>query len=99
MTVKKERLTVTVDHSLVRAANLAVREGRADSVSAWVSSALMDQVERERGRKALADAIAHYEAEFGVITEAEMEAQELADKRTAIVFPRKRPGKRRGTSR
>ncbi|HVU04669.1 MAG TPA: hypothetical protein VHE30_23100, partial [Polyangiaceae bacterium] len=68
---------------LVSAANRAVREGRADSVSGWVSGALAERAERERRLAAMADAVRAYEAEFGVISEAEIAAQELADRRGA----------------
>ena len=37
---RKERLTVTVDASLVVAGNQAVAAGRAESLSAWVNLAL-----------------------------------------------------------
>lgn len=79
----KERLTVTVDPSLVQAGNRAVRAGRADSLSAWVNTALAEHVAKEERRIAMDEAIAAYEAEFGVITEAEMHAQEEADRREA----------------
>ena len=85
MTKRKERLTVTVDRTLIRAANAAVAAGRADSLSGWVNRALEEQVLKERRLAAAADAVAAYEARFGVITKEEMEAQERADRRSAVV--------------
>ena len=43
MTERKQRMTVTLDHALVRAGAAAVAEGRAASLSAWVSSALTER--------------------------------------------------------
>jgi hypothetical protein len=82
---RKERLTVTVDRTLVRAANEAVAAGRASSLSGWVNLALAEQAAKERRLLALSEAINSYEAEFGVISPAELVAQERADRRTATV--------------
>jgi hypothetical protein len=78
---RKARVTVTVDPALVRVAGRAVAAGRATSLSAWVNLALEERAEKERRLQALADAVAAYEAEFGVITDAEMAAQARADRR------------------
>jgi Arc/MetJ-type ribon-helix-helix transcriptional regulator len=83
--MSKERLTVTVDPQLVEAANSAVAEGRVTSLSAWVNQALAERADKDRRLRALADAVAAYEAEFGVITPAELEAQERADRASARV--------------
>ena len=82
----KQRLTVTVDPELVDAGNRAVEEGLASSLSGWVSSALAQHVEKERRLRAMREAIAAYEAEFGAITDAEMAAQARADRRDAVVI-------------
>ena len=97
MTKRKERLTVTVDRALVRAANAAVAAGRADSLSGWVNLALEEHALKERRFAAAAEAIAAYEARFGVITEEEMKAREQSDRRTAVVFRRRKSvrGRRR----
>jgi len=87
----KERLTVTVDPALVQAGNRAVRAGLADSLSAWVNAALVQQVERDAQRRAAHEAIAAYEAEFGAITDADVRAVDEADRREA----RARRAKRR----
>jgi hypothetical protein len=90
---------VTVDAALVRAAKQAVAAGRADSVSAWFNLALQGRAEHERRLRAGAAAIPAYEAEFGVITEAEMEEQMRRDRQNAIVVRHgkivKRPRRRR----
>ena len=70
--MKRERITVTVDPEWVAAGAAAVAEGRADSVSAWVSQAMAEKAANDRRLRFLDLAIADYEAEFGVITEAEM---------------------------
>lgn len=65
MTVRKQRLTVTVDPELVEAGNRAVANREADSLSGWVSAALADKVRRDRKLEKLRAAIVDYEAEFG----------------------------------
>jgi len=85
MSSRKERVTVTVDKSLVAAANAAVRAGRADSLSAWVNLALSERAEKERRLRALGEAIAAYEADHGPITASELEKQARADRESAVV--------------
>src|SRR5438874_13542082 len=85
MTTRKERLTVTIDPGLVRAGAEAVAAGRAESLSAWVNLALAERVAKERRLRALGEAIAAYEAEFGEISEAELTAQQRADRQSARV--------------
>src|SRR5262249_28869640 len=86
MKTKKERLTVTVDRGLVRAANEAVSAGRASSLSSWVNLALAERAAKERRLKAMSEAVAAYEAKFGEITEEELTAQSRADRRSAIII-------------
>jgi len=86
----KERLTVTVDPALVRAGNRAVRAGAAESLSAWVNAALVEQVAKDERMKALGAAIQAYEAEYGVISEADIRAQLSADQRNARRVRRRR---------
>lgn len=83
--VRKDRITVTVDRALLRAANAAVAAGRADSVSAWVNGALTAQADRERRLALLTELVADYEAEHGVITEEELLAQRRSDRRDSVV--------------
>jgi hypothetical protein len=85
MSARKERVTVTVDRDLLDAANEAVASGRASSLSTWVNAAMAERAAKDRYLRALAAAIADYEAEFGTISEAELIAQQHEDRRTAIV--------------
>lgn len=102
MTTPKQRLTVTVDPDLVAAGNEAVAEGRADSLSAWVNEALAERAAQDRRLRAMADAIATYEAEFGLMTADELAAQQRADREAAVVVrgrrPRPRTPKRTGVA-
>jgi hypothetical protein len=81
----KARLTVTVEPDLILAGQAAVKAGHAASLSAWVNLALADRAAKERRLRALGEAIASYEAEFGVITAAELAAQERTDRAAARV--------------
>jgi Arc/MetJ-type ribon-helix-helix transcriptional regulator len=101
--MSKKRLTVTVDPNLVHAGNDAVAEGRVDSLSAWVNVALTERAAKDRRLRALTDAVAAYETEFGPITIDELAAQERADRASARVVrgarrvaARARRGRRRG---
>jgi hypothetical protein len=93
--MSKERLTVTVDSELVEAANQAVAEGRVASLSGWVNLALAERAAKERRLRALAEAVAAYEDEFGEITDVELAAQDRADRRTAIAVRPSRQRKRK----
>ena len=95
----KERLTVTVDSQWIQAGNEAVTEGRAESISAWVNRALSEQALKERRLRAMADAIAAYEAEFGTITPEELLMQERRDRAAGRVVRGERPAARRGARR
>jgi len=79
-------LTVTVDPDLVEAGNRAVASGAADSLSAWVSTALAEKARRDAQLTQLRQAIADYEAEFGEITAQEMASQQRADREDAVVI-------------
>jgi len=87
----KERLTVTVDPSLIRAAHRAVAAGHADSLSGWVNLALAERAAKEQLLRALGDAIESYEAAHGVITAEELVAQARADRQAARVVGGNRP--------
>lgn len=65
---RRERLSATVRADVLKAGRRAVAEGRAESLSAWVSDALVRQAEHDDRMKAMAEAIRRYEAEFGAIT-------------------------------
>jgi hypothetical protein len=99
MAKRKERLTVTVDAELVVAGTRAVKAGRADSLSGWVNDALVDREARDRRLRAMTEAVAAYEAEFGAISDEELAAQRRADERSAIVVRGRRPPERRARGR
>lgn len=82
---EKVRTTVSLDRGLVEAAQEAVERGEASSVSAWVSDAISERVTHLRRLRAMADALADYEAEHGVITPEEIAAVQRADAEAAIV--------------
>jgi len=91
MSARKARMTVTVDRAVVEAANEAVASGRASSLSTWVNAALAERAAKDRQLRALAEALAGYEAEFGEISAAELVAQQRDDRRASIAVepPRK----------
>src|SRR5688572_1311026 len=99
MRVPKERLTVTVDRDLLEEAEQAVRDGRADSMSGYVNAALAEYAAKQRRLAALADAIEAYEAEFGELTEAEVEDQIRSDRANAIVVRGKSGALKKATRR
>jgi Arc/MetJ-type ribon-helix-helix transcriptional regulator len=88
MTIRKERLTVTVDADLLAEANAAVESGAADSVSAYVNDALAAQSARQRRLAAMDRALKDYEAEFGEITEEDMAERRRKDRANAIIVRR-----------
>jgi Arc/MetJ-type ribon-helix-helix transcriptional regulator len=81
----KDRLSVTVDVDLIAAGQAAVAAGEAESVSAWVNDALRLKAERDRKLRGLDEFIKAYEAEYGEITDEEMEAAYRSMKARAIV--------------
>jgi len=81
----KQRLSASVDTELMAAAQQAVTEGRAESISAWVNEALRLKTDHDRRLKALDDFLAAYEAEHGEITEDEMRAAGRRARERAIV--------------
>jgi Arc/MetJ-type ribon-helix-helix transcriptional regulator len=68
----KARLSASVDAALIAAAEAAVAEGRAESVSAWVNDALRLKLEHEQRLTALAAVIEEYEREHGEISADEI---------------------------
>ena len=80
----KERLSATVDADLIEFGNRAVKDGRAESLSSWVNTALRAQLERDEKLKAMDIAIKMYEDEHGEITEADMVAAERSMQARAI---------------
>jgi Arc/MetJ-type ribon-helix-helix transcriptional regulator len=92
----KERLSASVDADLVVAAQSAVADGRADSVSAWVNDALRLKADRDRRLESLNDFIAAFEAEHGAISEEEMAEATRRARERAIVVRGPRGGRARG---
>jgi hypothetical protein len=89
---RKERLTVTVDAELILAGKRAVKAGLAESLSSWANAALAERLASERRLRAMAEAVAAYETEFGPISSAEIAAQQRADEKAALVVRgRRRP--------
>jgi len=95
----KERITVTVDRDVLEAAGMAVAAGHASSLSGWVNMALTERAAKEARLRALAAAVAAYEAEFGPISAAEIAAQERADRGSALVVRHRRDARTRKKNR
>jgi hypothetical protein len=96
----RERLSASVEAELLEAGRAAVSEGSAESLSAWVNSALRLKAEHDRRMRALDGFLSAYEAEHGMITEDEMhEASRRAHARAVVVRGRpetsRDPGRRR----
>jgi hypothetical protein len=69
----KQRLSASVDADLLEAAQTAVDEGQADSISAWVNDALRLKAEHDRRMRALDSFLAAYETEHGPISQTEID--------------------------
>ena len=91
---------MTLDPDLVRAGHEAVAEGRADSLSSWINAALVERAATDRRLRALAQAVAEYEAAFGAISDVELAVQDRADRggarvvRAGVRKPTRRPRQR-----
>lgn len=83
--VEKARLSVSVDEELAEAGRRAVSEGRAESVSGWVSDALRRQADHDDRMRALDDLIGSYEADHGEITCDEVAAAVRSARGQAVV--------------
>jgi hypothetical protein len=81
----KARLSATVDADLIAASQAAVLAGEAESVSAWVNDALRLKVEHDRRLRGIDDFIAAFEAEYGEITDEDMDAAYRAARARAVV--------------
>lgn len=88
----RQRLSASVDGDLLAAGRAAVAEGRAENLSAWVDEGLRRQVEHEQRMHALDDFINTYEAEHGVITDAEITEATRRTRARAVVVRRPPPG-------
>jgi hypothetical protein len=81
--ISKGRLSATVDADVLKAAERAAKTG-AKNLSAWVNDALRLKLETERKLRGMADFIAEWEAEHGVITDEDMERTRRAMAARAI---------------
>jgi Arc/MetJ-type ribon-helix-helix transcriptional regulator len=81
----KQRLSASVDAELMVAAQQAVIEGRAESISAWVNDALRLKTENDRRLQAIDDFLAAYEAEHGEITENDIQGAARRARERAVV--------------
>lgn len=86
--MSRQRLSVSVDEELIKAAKAAVATGRVENVSAWVNDALRRQANHDRQLAALDEFLAEYEAEHGEITESEMNDAVRRARARAIVVRR-----------
>ena len=93
----RERLSATVEAELLAAGRAAVAEGRAESLSAWVNDALRRQADHDRRMQALDEFLAAYEAEYGEITEDEIQQAERRARSRAVVV--RTPPARKGGGR
>jgi Arc/MetJ-type ribon-helix-helix transcriptional regulator len=100
----KQRLSASVDASVLEAADTAVSEGRAANVSAWVNDALRRQAEHDQRMRALDAFLGSYEAKHGVISDEELREATRAARERALVVRGKKPAssprkpRRRGAS-
>jgi hypothetical protein len=86
----RERVSASVEADLLEAGRLAVSEGSAENLSAWVNAALRLKADHDRRMRALDEFISAYEAEHGVITEEEMrDASRRAHARAVTVRGRR----------
>lgn len=95
----KQRLSASVDAELLAAGRAAVAEGRAESLSSWVSDALRLQADHDSRMRALDSFLAAYEAEHGVITAEEMNEAARRARARATVVRRSPPVERAGARR
>jgi Arc/MetJ-type ribon-helix-helix transcriptional regulator len=94
----KQRLSASVDASLVDAAEQAVKRGRAKNLSAWVNDALRLKLEHDERLAALAAFVAEYEASHGVITDTDMRSA-ARRARSGSLAPEPKPKSSRRTGR
>lgn len=89
----KKRLSVSVDAYLVEEGQAAVAAGLHDSLSGWVSAALRQQSAHDRRLRAADEFIAAWEAEYGVITEEDMERahRDMMARAITVEFPDDEP--------
>ena len=82
----KQRVTISIELDLLEEAQAAVSNGQCRSLSQWIGEAVAEQLDKERRLALMAEMIAEYEAEHGVITEEDMEEQIRRDKEAAAAI-------------
>ncbi len=100
----KRRLSASIDEDLLAAAERAVSEGRAPSLSALVEEALATRMEQERRLEAAQELMDWMDAEWGPMSEDEQAAADAeiaartihvrasADAGDTAVQPARHPG-------
>ena len=81
----RARLSATIEADVLAAGHAAVARGQAESLSAWVNTALRRQADHDRRMQALDVFLAAYEAEHGEISDAEIVAASRRAREKAIV--------------
>lgn len=81
----RARLSATIEADVLAAGQEAVARGQAESLSAWVNTALRRQADHDRRMQALDVFLAAYEAEHGEISDAEIVAASRRAREKAIV--------------
>lgn len=87
----KRRLSASIDDDLLTAAENAVREGYAPSVSALVEDALRIQMERTRKLAAVDDFLEYVDNELGWDLDGEEADRAVAEVRATAIRPNARP--------
>lgn len=82
---KRARFSATIEADVLAAGHKAVARGQAESLSAWVNTALRRQADHDRHMQALDVFLAAYEAEHGEISDAEIVAASRRARDKAIV--------------
>jgi predicted Zn-dependent peptidase len=82
---EKRRISASVDADVFAKAELAVANGFASSVSAWVNNAMVNQIAHEQRMAALDRYLEAYEAEFGEITPDDIVAATRRTRANSIV--------------
>lgn len=93
--MEKRRLSASIDANLLDAAEQAVKQGEAATVSAWVNDAMRLKLEHDARLHALADYIADYESQLGEITDRDIADAVRESKRRAISTRGMRAGESR----
>ena len=83
--MSKQRLSASVDTDLIDAAERAVAEGVAETVSAWINAAMRRQLDHDARIRGLREFVQAYEAKHGAITSEEIEEATRSARATAVV--------------